>query len=103
MGVIGYVLSTADIFLVTAALGVPVILALVRIRSGDIDFRRACCAPDRHSTHPHRVSRAVLFRDRRLLTFALCLFLFQLANASILPLLGETLVHAEERWSSPLT
>jgi MFS family permease len=27
-------------------------------------------------------------------------FLFQVANASILPLVGETLVHAERRWSS---
>lgn len=103
MGVIGYLLSTADIFLVTAAFGIPVILALVRIRADDIHFGRSCCARDHHSTHPQRVSRAVLFKDRRLLTFAVCLFLFQLANASILPLLGETLVHAEERWSSPLT
>jgi MFS family permease len=103
MGVIGYLLSTADIFLVTAAFGVPVILALIRIRADDIHFGRSCCAPDHHSTHPQRVSRAVFFKDRRLPTFAVCLFLFQLANASILPLLGETLVHAEERWSSPLT
>jgi len=103
MGVIGYLLSTADIFLVTAAFGIPVILALVRIRAGDINFGRSCCAPDHHAAHPQRIPRAVLFKDRRLLTFAICLFLFQLANASILPLLGETLVHAEERWSSPLT
>jgi hypothetical protein len=33
MGVVGYLLSTADIFLVTAAFGIPVILALVRIRA----------------------------------------------------------------------
>jgi MFS family permease len=103
MGVIGYLLSTADIFFVTAAFGVPVILALVRIRADDIHFGRSCCAPDHHPTQPGRASRAVLFKDRRLLTFAICLFLFQLANASILPLIGETLVHAEGRWSSPVT
>ena len=102
MGVIGYLLSTADIFLVTAAFGIPVILALVRIRADDILFGRSCCALDPYSTHPQRVSRAVLFKDRRLLTFAICLFLFQVANASILPLIGETLVHAEGRWSSPV-
>jgi MFS family permease len=103
MGVIGYLLSIGDIFLLTAAFGVPVVLALVRIRAADIHFGRSCCAPDEDPTHPRRISRAVLFRDRRLLTFAICLFLFQVANASILPLIGETLVHTEGRWSSLVT
>jgi MFS family permease len=103
MGVIGYLLSTADIFLVTAAFGIPVILALIRIRAYDINFGRSCCAPDHHAAHPQRIRRAVLFKDRRLLTFAICLFLFQVANASILPLIGQALVHAEGRWSSPVT
>ena len=102
MGVIGYVLSTQDIFLVTAALGFPVFLALVRIRATDIHFARSCCAPDHHPTELQRASRAVLFTDRRLLTFAICLFLFQVANASMLPLIGETLAHTEGRWSSPV-
>jgi len=46
------------------------------------------------------MSRAVLFKDRRLLSFAICLFLFQVANASILPLMGERLVNTEGRWST---
>jgi MFS family permease len=100
MGAVGYLLSTREIFLVTAALGIPAVLALVRIRASDIHFGRSCGAADGHSTRPERVSRAVLLKDRRLVTFAICLFLFQLANASILPLVGETLVHAEGRWSS---
>jgi hypothetical protein len=100
MGVIGYVTSLSYIFLVTAALAFPALLALARIRSTDIHFARSCCAPDKHPTHPQRVSRVVLFKDRRLLAFAACLFLFQVANASMLPLIGERLVHAEGRWSS---
>ena len=103
MGVIGYLLSIEDIFLLTAAFGVPVVLALARIRAGDIHFGRSCCAADDDPTHPGRVSRAVLFKDHRLLTFAICLFLFQVANASILPLIGETLVRTEGRWSSLVT
>jgi MFS family permease len=35
-----------------------------------------------------------------LLTFAVCLFLFQLANASVLPLAGEALVHETQIGSS---
>ena len=100
MGVIGYLTSLRDIFLVTAALGFPVLLALARIRTTDIHFARSCGAPDDHPSYPQRVSRVVLFKDRRLLAFAACLFLFQVANASMLPLLGERLVHAEGRWSS---
>jgi MFS family permease len=100
MGVVGYLLSSRDIFLLTAAFGVPVVFALVKIRAGDIHFGRSCGAPDVHSTSVRRVSRAVLFKDRRLVTFAVCLFLFQLANASILPLIGEGLAHAQGRRSS---
>jgi len=103
MGVIGYLVPLHDIFLVTAALVLPVLLALARIRAADIHFARSCGAHNEHPTHPQRVSRAVLFKDRRLLAFATCLFLFQVANASMLPLIGERLVHTEGRWSSLVT
>jgi MFS family permease len=100
MGVVGYLLSTREIFLLTAALGLPALLALGSIRASDIHFARSCGAPDLHPTHrPQRVDRAALLRDHRLLTFAACLFLFQLANASILPLAGETLARTERQWS----
>jgi MFS family permease len=100
MGVVGYVLSTQNILLVAAALGFPVLWALIRIRAADIHFGRSCGVPDHHGTDPQRARRASLLTDRRLLTFAVCLFLFQVANASILPLVAETTVHAEKRWSS---
>ena len=100
MGVVGYLLPTRDILLVAALLGFPVLLALGGIRSADIHYGRSCGAPDHHGTEPPRASRADLLKDRRLITFAVCLFLFQVANASILPLISESLVHAERRWSS---
>jgi MFS family permease len=100
MGVIGYLLSTRDIFFVTAALGLPVLLALTKIRAADIHFGRSCGSSNHDSPQPQRASRAILFKDRRLLTFAVCLFLFQLANASMLPLIGEALVQSQGRRSS---
>ncbi len=103
MGVVGYVLSTQNILLVAAALGFPVLWALHRIRAADIHFGRSCGVPDHHGTNPQRARRASLLTDRRLLTFAVCLFLFQVANASILPLVAETIVHTEKRWSSLVT
>jgi MFS family permease len=100
MGVVGYLLSTRDIFLLIAALGLPVLLALGRIRASDIHFARSCSAADMHPTHPQRGNRANLLGDYRLVTFATCLFLFQLANASILPLVGQTLPRTEGQRSS---
>jgi MFS family permease len=100
MGVVGYLLSTRDIFFVTAALGLPVLLALTKIRAADIHFGRSCGASNHDAPRPQRASRAILFKDHRLLTFAVCLFLFQLANATMLPLIGEALVQAQGRLSS---
>lgn len=98
---IGYLLVVRDVFYATAALGIPVLVALARIRPGDIHFGRSCGAPDHHSTRPPRAKRRSLLKHRYLLVFGGCLFLFQLANASLLPLAGEALARAEAR-TSPL-
>src|SRR5215831_9723735 len=100
MGAIGYLLSTRDIFLVAAALAIPLVWALLRIRGADIHFGRSCGVPDHHETKPNRISRRSLFKDVRLLAFVTCLFLFQLANASILPQVGEQLAHSQGHRSS---
>jgi MFS family permease len=100
LGAVGYAASTRDFFIVTTALGLPVLVMLFSIRAADIHYGRSCCAPPHHSKRLRRMRRVLLFKDRRVLIFAGCLFLFQLANASILPLIGETLVHVEGRRSS---
>lgn len=101
MGVIGYALSTQDIFFAAAALDLPALMALAAIHAADIHFARSCCGKAEHpAAAPQRERRGALLHDRRLLIFAVCLFLFQLANASLLPLVGETLAHAEGRQSS---
>jgi MFS family permease len=100
MGAIGYLLSTRTIFLVAAALAIPLLWALVRIHGADIHFGRSCGAPDHHETKPNRASRQSLLKDDRFLAFVACLFLFQLANASILPQVSEPLAHSEGHLSS---
>ena len=102
MGFIGDFLSTQGIFFASAAFAVPVLLALLAIRTVDIHYGRSCGAPDHHAKRPPRIRRTALFRDRSLLVFAISLFLFQLANASLLPLLGETLARASGRHSTLL-
>jgi MFS family permease len=94
MGAIAYFLSYRAIFFVSAALVLPLLLAVARIRSADIHFGRSCGQPDHHTpTPPPRAERFSLSKNYNLLIFASCLFLFQFANASMLPLLGELLAY----------
>jgi MFS family permease len=94
MGAIGYFLSYQAIFLASATLALPSLVALSRIRDSEIHFGRACGQPDHHApTPPSRIRRSILWKNYGLLTFAGCLFLFQFANASMLPLAGEELVY----------
>lgn len=100
MGAVGYLLPTGDIFILGAAAGIPLLWALRRIRGTDIHFGRSCGSPDTQAPTPRRAGRSVLFKHYRLGTFIICLFLFQFANASLLPQLSQILVHVEGRSSS---
>jgi MFS family permease len=101
MGLIGYFLSYRAIFLAAAALVVPLLFALGHIQPLDIHFGRACGAPDHHGPDaPPRAQHRSVWTNRSLLTFAGCVFLFQLANASMLPLAGESLVYSGVPFSS---
>jgi predicted MFS family arabinose efflux permease len=101
LGVSGYFLSDRAIFFTTAALAVPALVALVRIRPKDIHFGRSIGAPEQHdSARLQRARRRELWKNRDLLVFAGCLFLFQMVDASMLPLIGGTLVHTEGQDSS---
>jgi len=94
MGAIGYFLSYRAIFFVSAALVLPLFLAIARVRSADIHFGRSCGQPDHHApTPPPRAERLSLSKNYNLVIFAGRLFLFQFANASILPLAGERLAY----------
>jgi MFS family permease len=101
MGLIGYLLSYRAIFFAAAALVLPLLLALGRIQPSDIHFGRACGVPDHHGqSAPPRAQHWSVWTNRSLLIFAGCLFLFQMANASMLPLAGEALVYSKVPFSS---
>lgn len=100
-GLLGYYLSNHDILLTSAMFILPALLAVAGIRASDIHFGRSCGTPDHHDfTQPRRVVLQALWKNHSLLIFASCLFLFQLVNASILPLIAETLGHSEASNSS---
>jgi MFS family permease len=101
IGVVGYVLSNRSIFFATAFLALPALVAVIRIRAAEIHFGRSVGAPDHHAAAaPPRARRRALWKNRSFLTFAASLFLFQMANASILPLIGGSLARHEGRQSS---
>ena len=92
IGVVGYYFSARAMFLATAVLVIPALLALTRMRQADIHYGKSVGAPDHHErTRPPRMRRLTVCRRHGLLIFAGCLFLFQMANASILPLASEML------------
>jgi MFS family permease len=96
LGVIGYFLSNRVMFFTTAVLVAPVLVALVRIRASEIHFGRSVGAPDHHhAARPPRIRRRAFWKNRYLLVFAGCLCLFQMVDASMLPLIGGTLARSE--------
>jgi MFS family permease len=90
MGVAGSYLSVSSIFIAAAILCVPALIALSFIRGNEIDYARARNA--QAGKHPKDVTRIVdLCKNHRLVLFVGATVLFQLADASILPLVGENL------------
>ena len=102
MGLIGYLLSYPAMFVISAALAFPLLVALATIRASDIDFARSggVSSYSDLSTSATSTAHRSLWKSLELLTFAACLFLFQLANAAILPLVGADLVYQGESSSS---
>ena len=96
MGLCGYVASSQSVFFLTAALALPALLALARIRPNEV-----ACSPHIHGDAAATRVPSVL-RDRRLLIFAFCILLFQLANAAMLPLMGGILTMQSTEWASTL-
>ena len=101
MGLLGYAFSYRAIFLLVVALTVPLYVALARIHAADIHFGRSCGAPHHHTPDlPARAGRASLWKSPGLIVFGACLFFFQFANASVLPLVGEALIYQGDSRSS---
>lgn len=90
MGLAGEYVPGGGIFIVAAALCIPALIALWFIRGEEIDYARARNATtDKDAVKIGRVLD--LAKNRRLMLFAGVLVLFQLADASLLPLITEAL------------
>jgi MFS family permease len=90
MGLAGQYFAKSAIFLGAAALCIPALIALSRIRADEIDYARARNAGiGKQAKSFQRILD--LGKNPKLYIFALCVFLFQFADASILPVVGQNL------------
>ena len=101
MGACGYFLSARAVFLVTALLLAPALVALRAISAKEIDPERA------HGSVPRRRGRRPsslgdLLRQRPLMILAGCIMLFHLANSAMLPLMGSVLTMRSSQWATVL-
>jgi hypothetical protein len=79
-----------------------VLVSLNRIRAEEIDFGRASGAETADADRPQRASYAALLKNRQLLIFGACAALFQVASASMMPLLGGGLAYEGKHQAAPL-
>ena len=98
MGACGRLLSTQAVFLVTAVLSVPALLALTRIRPEEIDPVRARGGARRAATG----GAMALLRNVPLVIFAGCILLFHFANAAMLPLMAGIVTMRSTDWATVL-
>jgi MFS family permease len=101
MAAVSYWIGIRDVFLCAAILAAPTLACLAQVSGKDIDAGAARGAGNNGSGHNASIV-AVLVQDRVLLIFFLCAALFHLANAAMLPQLGEMLAHGDRRTAGPL-
>ncbi len=109
MGLIGHLVSTRAVFVLTAALTVPAMIALIRIRHEDIDPQRMQGLDEHGEEGADRPRPNVkapwwhgILDNRPLLVFSGCIALFHLANAAMLPLVGSALTMRSTEWATVL-
>jgi len=102
MGAFGYWISPRSVFVVTAVLLVPALVALAFVRTSDIDPKRAHGGEPEKAPQRPLSSLFVASRLRPLLVFSASFMLFQLANTAMLPLMGSVLTMRSGRWATVL-
>ncbi|KQP82727.1 MFS transporter [Methylobacterium sp. Leaf117] len=91
MGACGYYFSNDAVFYLTAALMVPTLIALSRIRADEIEPPPRTRATESTPAPRRDAGLRALLTNRALLCFGACMTLFFLANAAMLPLVGSML------------
>jgi len=102
MGAVGYFLGPRWVFFVTAALLIPALLTLGRIRPAEVDPELAHGGiADRKPDHTPAPISSILHQVP-LFILAGCALMFHLANAAMLPLMGSVLTMRSSEWATLL-
>jgi MFS family permease len=99
-GAVGFAFSQRAVFLLVPVFAVLAAVAVLSIPSAAIDNDRARDlggAPDAAGTPAGAAGYSILFQTRSLLIFGVCVMLFHLANAALLPLVGQKLAAAHPK------
>jgi MFS family permease len=94
---VGYAFSQRAVFLLVPIFAVLAGIAVLSIPAEAIDLARARDLdqePDATGRSADPAGYGILFKSRPLLIFGLCVMLFHLANAALLPLVGQKLAAA---------
>ncbi len=100
-GGLSYAFGPVVVFYLMAVMTVASMVAVSRVPAKAIDHQRARGLAHDDGAHP--AGFAFLLRNRPLLVFAACCALFHLANAAMLPLVGQKLSQVDLKLATPLT
>jgi hypothetical protein len=96
-GAVGYAFSQRAVFLLVPVFAMLAGIAVLSIPAKAIDYNRARDLDGGHAAAEAAARPAgygILFKSRPLVVFGLCVMLFHLANAALLPLVGQKLAAA---------
>jgi MFS family permease len=99
-GAVGYAFSQRAVFLLVPVFAALAGLAVLSIPAATINYDRARDLreePDAAGTPIGAAGYSILFKSRPLVIFGLCVMLFHLANAALLPLVGQKLAAAHPK------
>jgi MFS family permease len=102
MGAVGYLVEPRAVFLVTALLLIPALVALSQIRPTEVDPDRAHGGPVFEKPKHSPADVQIVMRKRSLWILAGCALLFHMANAAMLPLMGSVVTMRANEWATVL-
>jgi MFS family permease len=102
MGAFGYFFSPQAVFIVTASLAMPTLFVLSQISAAEIIPDRAHGGTSPEADKSGSISFRQLLQHRALLALGVCLVLFHLANAALLPLMGTVVTTRSSEWATVL-
>ncbi|WP_260232230.1 MULTISPECIES: MFS transporter [Stenotrophomonas] len=102
-GGLAYIGGPVVVFYLMAALTLASVAAVLMVPAKAIDHEQARGSPAAPERQPGPSSFGMLLRDRTLLTLAACCALFHLANAAMLPLVGQKLSQTNPALATTLT